>query len=422
VAKAILLMLYVTVVVLAASALGYERSLVIVIGLMAGVHGLVSLEQATTAVFAGRQNFRPAVTLRLVKIVVETATTVVVLTNGFGVLGLAISRVAVTVISGVGVVVLAFRALGVRPSTPSAAVVRPLLSAGLSFTIVSIFFAVGLRGGVLLLQSLHGFEAVALFSAAMVFVERLLTFFPAVAGALFPFFSTIHAGDDARFNRSLARALRYQVVLSAGLGLGISLFGPWVLQTIFPQAFHGATRIIEVLGAYAALRTIADVLNTAAQARGFERRVAVASGIRCLVNISAAAVLVFSYGAVGLAWALVAADATLVAFLLVMLGRAGSLAGVAWLQLANPTGAGIILVGASIVLSGAQPALGVAVTLALAYPLLLIVGGTLSRNDYEYLTYLRTNRARPAAVRQSDGDDAAVIGASESTARETVGR
>src|SRR5207248_5958547 len=126
-AKAILLAVYVTVVLLAGWAIGYDRRLLAVIGLMATVQGLISVEQTTNAVFAGRQNFKPAVMLRLGKIVVETLVTVAVLSSGFSLVGLAVSRVIVTMVSGFAIVVLAFRTLGVRPTRPSVAVIRPLL-------------------------------------------------------------------------------------------------------------------------------------------------------------------------------------------------------------------------------------------------------------------------------------------------------
>jgi O-antigen/teichoic acid export membrane protein len=402
-AKAILLVVYVGVVAGAAALLHYEPSLVVVIALMGLFQGLLSLEQTTVAMFAGRQDFKPAVALRLAKMVTDATATVAVLLAGFAVVGLAVSRLLVSLVSVFALVAVAFSKLGVRPVRPSPAAVRPVIAAGITFSGISVLIAIGARGGVLVLEHFRGFEAVALFSAAMALVERLLIFLPPVLAALFPFFSAIRAEDVDRFGSSLARALRYQTIVAVGLGLGITLFGPWVLYTFFPRSFDGAAHVVQMLGAYAALRAVADLLNSAAQARGLERHVAWAWGGRCIVNIVVAVALVRPFGALGLAAALVVADVMLLAVLLRIVARAGGLAQVEWVPLAVSTTVGLALAGAVEMIFGVPRTLPPLLAFGAAYPLILVMSGVVSEEDRRYLTRLFRDEPADRAAQSPAG-------------------
>lgn len=406
-AKAILLVLYVMVVTGAARLLGYDSSLVVVVGLLGLYQGLLSMEQTTISVFAGRQHFKPPVMLRLAKTMTDTIATVAVLLLGFSVVGLSVSRVVVTLLAAIAVTRLGISMLGVRATRPSLAVVRPLITAGMSFTLSSLLIAVGARGGVLVLEHFRGFEAVALFSAGGALVERFMVLLPAVIGALFPFFSAIRSDETHRFSSSLARALRYQVVIAVGGGLGISLFGPWILHTFFPSSFVGAARVVQILGAYAALRAVADLLKSAAQARGFEKQVVFVWGCQCTVNLVAAALLVGHFGAVGLAWAMVAADTILLSLLLLLLARAGCLASVRWAPLLSAAAAGVLLFVAFAFVGPARPGFGVLLLVAVLYPIVLAMSPAVSREDWRYLTLL----FRRGSIAQASGP--VTIGATE---------
>jgi O-antigen/teichoic acid export membrane protein len=394
-AKAVLLGVYLVIVGSVAWALGYDGGLVAIIVLMGVCQGLSSLENTGISLFAGRQHLRPAARLGLAKAITDAAVTVAVLVSGFGVIGLAASRAAVGVLSLLATILLTLWTFRLRLTQPSLATVRPLVSAGLGFAGISVLLGAGARGGILILEHLRGVEAVALFGAAMALIDRLLVFLPAIMGAVFPFFSTIRAEQTDRFSRSLARAFRYQCLMAVGLGLGIALLGPWLLRTTFPRGFEEAGTVIEVLGAYAALRAVNDLLNSTLQARGFEQRLAVVWGVRCVANLGLAALLAGPLGPVGLAWAVVVSDVIILSLQLVLLGRQGGLSAVRWSPLLSSAAAGALIFASFAMMPEPRRGLALALTFAAAYPLLLVLARAVSGEDYRYLMLLVRGTTAP---------------------------
>jgi O-antigen/teichoic acid export membrane protein len=356
--------------------------------------GGLSLENTSLALFSARQRMKPVAAVGAVKFVTEVAVTVAVLLAGATALGLTVSRAIVTGLAVLAGIVLARRLLGARLAVPSAAAVRPLLVAGLSFAAITTLWPIQARAGVLMLGHVHGLEAVALFSAAMLPVERLFSFFPAIQDACFPLFSALGRDDTARFPSALAKSLRYQALLAAGLGLGVSLAGPWALRVVFPPGLHAAGAVLEILGLAVGLRALGVLLTTATLARGLERAVVKATALQCAVTVAAAAALVGPLGAVGLGWATVVCEATGVGALAWVLWRRGLIGARPLASLAAPAAAGVALfLGFTQVPSG-RDGLLVPLAFAASYPVVLVLSRALSRDDLGYVRALLAGQGR----------------------------
>jgi PST family polysaccharide transporter len=402
--KTVLFCLYVAVLFVVGWASGYGLPLLAAIPLMGAYQGLISLDNGVRAVFSGRQEMKPLARLDFVKVLAEVGLTVTVLLLGAGVVGLSAARAGLVLMGLFITAFLAHRRFRIRLSTPDLRLVRPMLAPALSFAGIAAVRMINARAGVLLLERARGVEAVALFTAALMPVERIFLFLPAVESALYPFFSAMRHEQADWFASALVRAVRYQAVLAAGLGLAVGLLGPPVLSLIFPSEFAGAGAILEVLGISVAMRSLSGVLITAMAARGLERHVAGIIATQSAINVAAALALTHSLGARGLAWATVAAEAVTLLLALIVLRRRGALGPLAPSSLLWPFLTASILWAAFALVPSARAHPAWAVPLCAAYPLLLLLTGILSRTDIDYLYSTLRGAEAARARRPAPGD------------------
>lgn len=382
--KVVLVAGYVAILGLVATALGQTGPALGLVLVMGVYHGVQSLENTSLVLFSGRQDMKPVAGLGAAKVIADVLLTVLVLLAGAQAFGLAVSRAALGGVAMLAAFVAVRRWLRLPFVRPSLAHVRPLLAPGLSFALIAAIGSMNARAGVLVLERAHGLAAVGIFSAAMVLTERLYLFLPAIQDALFPFFSAMRAEEEAQFTSSLARTIRYQCLLAIGLGLGVTLVGPWALRLVFPPSFGGVRAVLEVLGIAVALHTLGGLLRTALLARGCERAVARVATLQCVVNLAAAAVLVGPLGAVGLAWASGLSEGVALLALVALLWRRGSVRAADLAPLAVPALCGLALFAAFAAIPNARDSLVVPVAVAAAYPPLLFAARAISREDVQY--------------------------------------
>jgi O-antigen/teichoic acid export membrane protein len=387
--------LYVCAAVAAALLLGYATSLVFLIAVMAAYQGLLSVEHSARALFAGNQEMKPIAGFESIRTAVEIGLTVVVLLLGMKVMGLAVSRVVLG-LAGVGAyMVLIHRRFRVTWAGPSAPMAGGLIASGMGFAAIALVGSINARAGFLVLEHARGIEAVAIFSAAMAPVGRLALFLPAIEGALFPFFSSIKAQDETRFAAAVARVFRYQVLMAIGLGLSVSLLGPWVLRLVFPAEFAGAWPVLEVLGIAVALRAFNGLLSTTVLAQGLDRHIAWISVAQCVTMLAAATVLAGPLGAVGMAWATGLSEGVAAVLLLAVLRGRGSLRVLRPVPLVAPALLGAAIFAVFHLLPTGGESLTLPLLFAAAYPLLLVGSRIVSREDLTYLLGL-VAKGRPA--------------------------
>ncbi len=380
-----LLVAYLAILVILSKVFGYSSWMVVLILLTGVYQGGMSLENTTLALFSARQQMKPVAAFGSTKFLVEVALTLSVLLAGASVLGLVAARAVLGLVGIVAAIVVARAVLGIRFAAPSARLMRPLMISGLSFAAMTTLWPIQARTGVLLLGHAHGLEAVALFSTAMMPVERLFLFLPVIQDAFYPMFSALGTDQSARFDSMLATSLRYHCLAAGGLGLGVSLAGPWALRLVFPSAFHGAGSIIEVLGIAVGLRVITVLLTTAALARGLERTMVRITVLQTIVAVGGAACMVGRFGALGLAYATVLTEATCLIALLAVLYHRGTLRTEHLTYLIGPAAASVVLFGIFSAVPSGRDSIVTTAAIAAAYPLFLLVSRALSRDDLSLL-------------------------------------
>jgi O-antigen/teichoic acid export membrane protein len=195
---------------------------------------------------------------------------------------------------------------------------RQLLSLGLLFFIVQVAGVVGYQTDNIVIARIVDAAAVTQFAVPM----RLFMLIPAVAGfivyPLWPAYREALARGDHRWFR---RTVRWSLVLSAGTGVGLSVFlaliatpviHVWAGRNVTPSA-----SLVIALGAYSTLFTVSTAVAMflyAVEAVGF---LAASSVVFVILNLGFSIALTRTIGVPGPAWGSVIAMApTLVAQLI----------------------------------------------------------------------------------------------------------
>jgi O-antigen/teichoic acid export membrane protein len=388
---------YVGVVTSLAWALGYAPRLLTLVLLLSAMQGALSLDNSARAVFLGRQYAGVLGKIDIFKVLLETITTVTVLTFGYGAVMLAGARFTTAVVMIACTFLVLYRRIQVRWRAPQLGQALALLPAGLRFASVSVVQAIYDRVGFLILGHALGAHAVALVGAATIFTEKISWFLPSVQSALFPVFSRLHTTAREQLGAAFTRAFRYQTVLAVGCGLGVSAVGPWVIQCIFPAQFWPAGAIITVLGWVCAPRLLTSFCLTVLQSLGKERQVSWIALLQCTVYFSAALFFISQWGLIGFAWAYVIAETTAVTLQLAVLARAGLLTEAHLGSMLLTLGAGLAVFGAALLVPESHHSVVVRLGVLLCYPLLLLLMRRISVEDVRYLQGLWT-RETPATV------------------------
>lgn len=376
---------------------GYTPSVMWMVVLLGGAQWLISLDNTSRAVFAGYQRMGMLGGVEVAKVVIESVLWFSVLYLGFGALALAGVRIVIAALGFVISTLFLFRHFPIRFSRPQWSIATTLLPAGFRFASASALQSIYERIGFVMLAAFAGPQAVALVSTATTLTEKIFWFIPSVQGAIFPFFSRLQVVDRERLRSAFARALRYQLFISVGCGLGASILGPWVIRLVFPQDFWIAGAVVEILAWACVPKLVGSFLTTVLQALGHERQVSSISAIQCVSFICLTFVLIHWWGALGFAWAFFAAETLSVGLQGFLLRRAGFFADINLGSLSAIIACGVVLFGATAWLPGGRDNLLGELVLMVIFPILVLVSHGISLADVHYLQGLWLNK-RPSAA------------------------
>jgi PST family polysaccharide transporter len=391
------LSVYMVVLVGVGWLLGYSEDILWMVLLLGVAQWVMSLDNASRAVFAGRQQMGVLGGADFAKVVIESVLWFSVLALGYGAVMLAGVRVVIAVFGFVWVTVMLSKRLQIRLAWPRWRRATTMLPAGCRFATTSALLSIYERIGIVLLVHLVGPQAVALVSTATTLTEKVFWFVPSVQGAIFPFFSRLHVTEQDRFRSAFARVLRYQVVIAVGCGLGAGLLGPWVIRFVFPKEFWTAGMVVEVLGWTCVPKLVSSLFVTVLQSLSRERQVSWVSAIQCIVYIIATFLCVSAWGVLGFAWAYLVAESVGVGLYGGCLWRTGAFAESDVGVLASILSCGVALFFATALFPGGRENFLVVIGVLLCFPALLVISRGVSREDMRYLQGLWMSR-RPSVA------------------------
>lgn len=173
-----------------------------------------------------------------------------------------------------------------------------------------------LRIGVLVLTFVAGFQQVAFFAAALKLIDLLFKIAVLMNRVVAPrlFADSRHNPED--FAKSSEILLRMTVATGAMGSVLLYVAGGWLVELVYGSGFAASGELIRILGISLALKTIALIAQTiisAADDHSYRTKIVTAS---TAIAIAVAVPLAAQWGAVGVAYAVVAGDVVLLALLM----------------------------------------------------------------------------------------------------------
>jgi len=239
---------------------------------------------------------------------------VLVVRSGGGLVEMALVVVFAAVAVGMAKWALATRLLGVprpRPSLARRDTARMLFGFGLFELVIQLARRFSTYGGGIILGILAGPAAVAYYSVAESLTRRSVGLGKGVSGVVMPFASQFDAeGDRHAMRRMVILSVRVLLALGLLLAVGIVILGrPFLRHWIGEDIAVHVYPVICILAAAVAVKLPSNGLQAALTGMGrmrFLSGVAMAEGTLIL---GLGIVLATLYGAVGMAWAVLAAQA-----------------------------------------------------------------------------------------------------------------
>ncbi|MCR2823920.1 oligosaccharide flippase family protein [Microbacterium sp. zg.Y909] len=250
-----------------------------------------------------------------VDFIVSTTITLALVFAGFGVLGLAIGRVAAQVVSAV----LQFLLAKVKPRFAiDRSVIRPVLAFGVPIAAANLLSWTVLNADNIILARAAGVTALGYYVLAFnISSWPMSALSQMVRSIALPYFA--RAGRDSNALDTVT-ALAWALALPAGGVLAV-LSAP-VIGIVYGEKWLPAAPVLAALGVYGSLRVVFDVFAGFLYARGRSRPVLWIQIVWLVVLVVAVYVAVSAWGIIGAAWAhvLVAVVVILPGYLLALRG------------------------------------------------------------------------------------------------------
>ena len=238
--------------------------------------------------------------------VAQLAVAALLLGAGFGVMALAVIRIAGLGLAAATVVFSAImlRFIGRPAFAPDFS--RQLLRKSTDFFGLAGFDALLHRLDVLVLSVVAGEAATGLYDAAFQIVKVLMTLILAFTDAAYPTLSRLFVRDRGRFGLTAGKAMQYGLVFLLPVAAGLTVLAPQIIQFLYRRPAYAASVEILAALAWALPFYFLSIFLTRGLMAGDRARAAfwvtatmVAVGAVILAGLS------WRFGAVGAAWGLI---------------------------------------------------------------------------------------------------------------------
>jgi O-antigen/teichoic acid export membrane protein len=225
---------------------------------------------------------------------------------------------------GAGLILLLVASPGRLPPAPVFLWATPVRQAAVHLMLGQLMYVALLRLDLLAMATLQSPPAqIAWYAAASRFTEAGVLLFAPVLNTLQLAFRQ-RAADNAAFARLLWRVLLAGLGFALVLTVGGGLLAVWLMRVVFGHPFLDAAPLLVWQMGALAFMVPAQVLAQAAIARNHEHLVWAAYAGGLLVALLALSWLVPTYGAMGAAWAMLLAHASVLVVAVLAWSRVGS--------------------------------------------------------------------------------------------------
>ena len=183
------------------------------------------------------------------------------------------------------------------------------------------------RVGILILRATSTADEVGVFASAERLVMAASILHMTFAQAVYPAMVRLFAKDKEAFSQLVRRCARLILLVSLPMATLLFLFAEDIIVVLFGDPFRGAARILQILAWLIAFRGITAILVNIAIATDRQNLVVRSNVAGLLVLVASCFALTPSYGAFGLAAAMLLAQSVKSTIIYILLRSSGHLPG-----------------------------------------------------------------------------------------------
>lgn len=296
-------------------ATGFRHDELSVLAMIAGYQILVRLSNILLSETKGRQHMMVAAFVRAGTPAMVLATSAVLLSlSGTAVVTIAampISAFVFFVVSAVSAIRLGGP---LHAQWNSGAIIHALRQTA-PFFLIQLLATAYDRIGIVILGVLATQSVVGEFAAGERIIAALGVIVIVLTSAALPALSHLAATDSARLIRMASRLIRLSWLVSLPMTTGLILFSDDIIRIIFGESYLSSALVLKIASLLMVLRALRAVLDPLAIATGQQSTVAKARAVALAILLVTAPVFIGFIDAVGLAAAMVTAEAGLVLIL-----------------------------------------------------------------------------------------------------------
>lgn len=368
------------------------------------------LHAVPSSALMGLQRFRESSVIGLLTGAVGVIGTVVVLGAGWGIAGIFGLEAIIGIVNATATAMLARRALSGITARASDEPLPPELPRSVTrYALVQtfqtlIYFVVWRRSEFFFLERWSSDSELAMYSVAFAATTALVRLPQGASGVLLPAIATLHGAREIdRIRRAFERSVRLLLVFSLPLTAGALALGPVAVRVVYGHDYERAGVVLIVLLTIFPLLPLFNICTAVLQ--GIDRLglVVGANLIATAVNIGADVLLIGRHGAVGAAFANVAAQGLAAVLLVAMTVRVvGARRADSWRLVRNVVAA-TIAGGAAFAMSAWLPDLLALVAgsalFAVVWPAAAVAVRVIGADDARWLSESLGSRVGGAATR-----------------------
>lgn len=191
----------------------------------------------------------------------------------------------------------------------------PLVRQGYPFFLSALVTMLYGKINVLMLSKMVPEADLGYFMAAANLVDNLFFIPMAFNMTIFPAFSRMYGTSLDALRLSYGKIVRYLVIVTMGVSAGTILVGGELIRLLYGDQFISAFPVLSIMIFYWALAFFSNVLSSLLFSIGQERAQARIMVMAAGLSIALNAFLILQYGIIGAAYAAVATEAAVVAFI-----------------------------------------------------------------------------------------------------------
>ncbi|MBX3751769.1 MAG: flippase [Opitutaceae bacterium] len=260
--------------------------------------------------YQARERMKPPVLVRQAVLVIVAAVRLGLVAAGAPLWCFAAAVALETGLTALGLGML-WRHGGLRPAPATGAVrtlsTRQLIGEGAPLLCSGLLVVVTMHCDRLLLMQLAGETAAGVYAAAARLTEMMHILPVALGAAFLPRFAKLHASDPAGYLRAARQAGLLVTGLTVGLAATFSLVAPWLIPALLGEAYRPSAHVWQVQVWSLVFVAIVSIRSRLWVVEGKTTWILAISAVTAVANVGGNWWLIPTHGAIGAAWAAVAA-------------------------------------------------------------------------------------------------------------------